>query len=133
MAHLAKRSVLPNQVVALGKKNGEGLEAWGRASRRLPAETKILDGSSPKACPSKSKTATRPCEAGVRTIAAGATKIMIDLRQSGPLYCLEKGDKQTVWALVPPIKLGDTDPVTNPKRTRRLLAAGLEGYAASSG
>ena len=41
-----------------------------------------------------------------------------------------KGDKQTVWALVPPIKLEDTDPVTQPKRTRRLLADGLNDYAA---
>jgi hypothetical protein len=66
----------------------------------------------------------------VLTVADDATKIAVELRQRDPLFCRKIGDKQTVWALVPPIKLEDTDPVTKPKRTRRLLAAGLKDYAA---
>jgi hypothetical protein len=45
--HLADRGVLPDEVVALGKKMGEGLEAWGRAKRRPPTETKRLDSFPP--------------------------------------------------------------------------------------
>jgi hypothetical protein len=66
----------------------------------------------------------------VLTVADDATIIAVELRQRDPLFFRKRGDKKTVWALVPPIKLEDTDPVTKPKRTRRLLAAGLEGYAA---
>ncbi len=126
--HLADRGVLPDQVVALGKKMGEGLEAWGRAKRRPPTETKRLDSSAPEASRNERKAGNGP--GGVLTVADDATKIAVELRQRDPLFFRKRGDKKTVWALVPPIKLEDTDPVTNPKRTRRLLAAGLEGYAA---
>ena len=126
--HLADRGVLPDEVVALGKTKGEGLEAWGRAKRRPPTETKRLDGSAPEASRNERKAGNGP--GGVLTVADDATKIAVELRQRVPLYCRKKGDKQTVWALVPPIKLEDTDPVTQPKRTRRLLADGLNDYAA---
>jgi len=122
--YLADRDVLPDEVVALGKRKGEGLEAWGRAKRRPPTETK----PAPEASRNERKAGNGPD--GVLTVADDATKIAVELRQRAPLFFRKRGDKKTVWALVPPIKLEDTDPVTNPKRTRRLLAAGLEGYAA---
>jgi hypothetical protein len=120
--HLADLGVLPDEVVALGKKMGEGLEAWGRAKRRPPTETMRLDSSAPEASRNERKGGNGP--GGVLTVADDATKIAVELRQKVPLFCRKRGDKQTVWALVPPIKLEDTDPVTKPKRTRR------EGYAA---
>jgi hypothetical protein len=126
--HLADRGVLPDEVVALGKRNGEGLEAWGRAISRPPTETKRLDGSAPEASRNEHKAGNGP--GGVLTVADDATKIAVELRQRDPLFCRKRGDEQTVWALVPPIKLEDTDPVTKPNRTRRLLAAGLKDYAA---
>jgi hypothetical protein len=126
--YLADRDVLPDEVVALGKRKGEGLEAWGRAKRRPPTETKRLDGPAPEASRNERKAGNGPD--GVLTVADDATKIAVELRQRDPLFCRKIGDKQTVWALVPPIKLEDTDPVTKPKRTRRLLAAGLKDYAA---
>ena len=126
--HLAERGVLPDEVVALGKRKGEGLETWGRAKRRPPTETKRLDGSTPEASRNERKSGSGPV--GMLTVADEATKIAVELRQMDPLFCRKRGDKQTVWALVPPIKLENTDPVTKPKRTRRLLAAGLEDYAA---
>jgi hypothetical protein len=126
--HLADLGVLPDEVVALGKRKGEGLEAWGRAKRRPPTETKRLDGSAPEASRNERKAGNGP--GGVLTVADDATKIAVELRQRVPLFCRKKGDKQTVWALVPPIKLEDTDPVTKPNRTRKLLAAGLNDYAA---
>jgi hypothetical protein len=126
--HLADRGVLPDEVVALGKRMGEGLEAWGRAKRRPPTETKRLDSSAPEASRNERKAGNGP--GGVLIVADDATKIAVELRQKVPLFCRKRGDKQTVWALVPPIKLEDTDPVTKPKRTRTLLAAALKDYAA---
>jgi len=127
--HLADRGVLPNQVVAIGQNKGEGLESWGRTSRRLPAETKILDGSTPKASRNERKTGNRPCKVGALTNTDDATKIVDDIRRRGsPIFC-QIGDKRAVWALVA-IKLEDTNPLTQPNRTRKLLATGLKDYAA---
>ena len=126
--HLAERGVSPDEVVALGKRKGEGLEAWARTKPRPSPETKRFDGSAPEASRNERKAGNGAV--GVLTVADDATKIAVELRQREPLFCRKRGDKQTVWALVPPIKLEDTDPVTKPKRTRRLLAAALKDYAA---
>jgi hypothetical protein len=128
--HLAERGILPDRVVELGKRKGEGLEAWGRASRRQPTETKHLDSSALDVSRNSHKTENAPRDVHVFTVANDRTKIVLDLRQRDPVFCRQKGDNQTVWALVPAIKLRDTNPTTEPKRTRKLLAIGLKDYAA---
>ena len=120
---------MPDQVVELGKKKGEGLEAWGRASPRLPTATKRLDGSAPETSGNESKAGNRPCKVGTLTVADDVTKIVDDLSRRGPLICRKKGSKRAVLGLVV-IKVEGTDPLTQPKRTRKLLAAGLKDYAA---
>jgi hypothetical protein len=130
--NLAERRVLPDEVVALGKRKGEGLEAWARAKSRLPSKTKHLKRSAASSAtgPSRKerKTEYTPCKFGVLTDAADVrTTLERICRTNGPLFCRNSGDKGAVSALVA-IEV-DANPVSQPNRTRKLLFAGLKDYA----
>ena len=84
--HLADRGVLPDEVVALGKKIGEGLEAWGRAKPRPSTEKKHAGGPTPETSRNPRNTGNGAANAKVPRIAHDATQIAIDLRRKDPLF-----------------------------------------------
>ena len=124
MNHLAERGVLPDEVVALGKKKREGLEAWGRGKPRPSTENKHLGARAPETSRNARKTENGASNASVLALAKDTRKITIDLLQKDPLF-LRKNDDGAIFALVPPIELERVDPVNKPKHARKLLAAAL--------
>lgn len=127
LKHLAKQGIAPDQVVELGKRIGQGLEAWGRTNRRQRSETKRLDSSVNVTRLVKSAGKVQRCAIGRVAVADDAMTFLKRFQKEGPIWFRENGVDGAVWALVA-VKLSKTNPKTQPTKTRRLLSIGLADY-----
>jgi hypothetical protein len=109
LKHLAKQGIAPDQVVELGKRIGQGLEAWGRTNRRPRGETKRLDSSVNVTRLVKSAGKVQRCAIGRVAVADDAMTFLKIFQKEGPIWFRENGVDGAVWALVA-VRLSKTNP-----------------------